>query len=136
VVLDNTSTHKTPAIKRSLTVHPRFHPHFSPTRSSWLNLVERWFGEPTTKKLQRGTHRSIRELNTDIRNWIATWNATHWSRTSMAAKSASCSMTTARFDQHAPTAGQGDGGQQRGHGSRDHRARRGHDMNVMGAQQR
>jgi hypothetical protein len=42
--------------------------------SSWLNLVERWFGELTTKKLQRGTHRSVRALNTDIRNWIKTWN--------------------------------------------------------------
>ena len=42
--------------------------------SSWLNLVERWFGELTTKKLQRGTHRSVRELNTDIRAWIETWN--------------------------------------------------------------
>src|SRR4051794_32347033 len=42
--------------------------------SSWLNLVERWFGELTTKKLQRGTHRSVRELNKDIRDWIGTWN--------------------------------------------------------------
>ena len=74
VVLDNASTHKTPAIKRWLLAHPRFHLHFTPTSSSWLNLVERWFGELTTKKLQRGTHRSVRELNTDIRSWIATWN--------------------------------------------------------------
>jgi transposase len=74
VVLDNASTHKTPAIKRWLLAHPRFHLHFTPTSSSWLNLVERWFGELTTKKLQRGTHRSVRELNTDIRNWIQTWN--------------------------------------------------------------
>ena len=44
--------------------------HFTPTSSSWLNLVERWFGELTTKKLQRGTHRSVRELNADIRAWI------------------------------------------------------------------
>ncbi len=48
--------------------------HFTPTSSSWLNLVERWFGELTTKKLRRGTHRSVRELNTDIRTWIETWN--------------------------------------------------------------
>ena len=67
VVLDNASTHKTPAIKRWLAAHPRFVLHFTPTSSSWLNLVERWFGELTTKKLQRGTHRSVRELNTDIR---------------------------------------------------------------------
>jgi transposase len=74
VVLDNASTHKTPAIKRWLLAHPRFHLHFTPTSSSWLNLVERWFGELTTKKLQRGTHRSVRELNADIRSWIASWN--------------------------------------------------------------
>jgi len=74
VVLDNASTHKTPAVKRWLLAHPRFVLHFTPTSSSWLNLVERWFGELTTKKLQRGTHRSVRALNTDIRNWINTWN--------------------------------------------------------------
>jgi transposase len=74
VVLDNASTHKTPAVKRWLLEHPRFILHFTPTSSSWLNLVERWFGELTTKKLQRGTHRSVRELNADIRAWIDTWN--------------------------------------------------------------
>jgi transposase len=74
VVLDNASTHKTPAVKRWLLAHPRFVLHFTPTSSSWLNLVERWFGELTTKKLQRGTHTSVRALNTDIRAWINTWN--------------------------------------------------------------
>ena len=74
VVLDNASTHKTPAVRRWLVAHPRFVLHFTPTSSSWLNLVERWFGELTTKKLQRGAHRSVRALNTDIRDWIATWN--------------------------------------------------------------
>lgn len=74
LVLDNASTHKTPAIKRWLVAHPRFVLHFTPTSSSWLNLVERWFGELTTKKLQRSTHRSTRALNADIRAWIATWN--------------------------------------------------------------
>ena len=73
-MLDNASTHKTPAIKRWLAAHPRFVLHFTPTSSSWLNLVERWFGELTTKKLQRGTHRSVRALNKDIRDWIETWN--------------------------------------------------------------
>jgi transposase len=74
VVLDNSSTHKTPAIQNWLTAHPRFVLHFIPTSSSWLNLVERWFAELTTKKLRRGTHRSVRDLNTDIRAWIETWN--------------------------------------------------------------
>jgi transposase len=74
LVLDNASTHKTAAVKRWLLGHPRFVLHFTPTSSSWLNLVERWFAELTTKKLRRGTHTSVRQLNTDIRAWIDTWN--------------------------------------------------------------
>jgi transposase len=74
LVLDNASTHKTPAIKRWLAAHPRFVLHFTPTSSSWLNLVERWFAELTNKKLRRGAHRSVHQLNTDIRAWIETWN--------------------------------------------------------------
>lgn len=74
VVLDNASTHKTPAVKRWLLAHPRFVLHFTPTSSSWLNLVERWFAELTTKKLRRATHTSVRQLNSDIRAWINTWN--------------------------------------------------------------
>src|SRR3954468_12804897 len=74
VVLDNSSTHKTPAIQKWLLAHPRFVLHFTSTSASWLNLVERWFAELTTKKLRRGTHRSVRDLNADIRAWIETWN--------------------------------------------------------------
>src|SRR3954470_3166708 len=74
VVLDNSSTHKTPAIQKWLLAHPRFVLHFTPTSASWLNLVERWFAELTTKKLRLGAHRSVRELNSDIRAWIETWN--------------------------------------------------------------
>jgi transposase len=74
LVLDNSSTHKTPAIQRWLAAHPRFVLHFTPTSSSWLNLVERWFAELTTKQLRHGAHRSVRALNTDIRAWITTWN--------------------------------------------------------------
>lgn len=74
LVMDNVSTHKTPVIKRWLAAHPRFIVHFTPTSSSWLNLVERWFSELTTKKLQRGSHTSVRALNRDIREWIETWN--------------------------------------------------------------
>jgi len=74
VVLDNSSTHKTPAIQRWLAAHPRFVLHFTPTSASWLNLVERWFAELTTKALKRGAHRSVRALNADIRAWIAAWN--------------------------------------------------------------
>ena len=60
LILDNYSTHKTPLIHRWLAKRPRFHLHFTPTESSWLNLVERWFAELTTKQLRRGTHRSVR----------------------------------------------------------------------------
>ena len=74
LVLDNYATHKTPAIKRWLLRHPRFHLHFTPTGASWLNLVERWFAELTTKKIKRGAHTSVPPLERDIRAWIATWN--------------------------------------------------------------
>lgn len=74
IVLDNASSHKTPKIQRWLKTHPRFVLHFTPTSSSWLNLVERWFAELTTKKLKRSAHRSVRALNNDIRDWIQTWN--------------------------------------------------------------
>ena len=74
IVLDNSSTHKTPKIQRWLATHPRFHVHFTPTSSSWLNLVERWFAELTNKKLRRGAYRSVRALNADIRAWIENWN--------------------------------------------------------------
>ena len=60
VVLDNVSTHRTPAIQRWLQRHPRFTFHFTPTYSSWMNLVERWFAELTSKWLRRGTHRASR----------------------------------------------------------------------------
>jgi transposase len=74
LILDNYATHKTPAIQKWLTRNPRFVLHFTPTSASWLNLVERWFAELTERKLRRGTHRTVAELNTDIRAWIATWN--------------------------------------------------------------
>ena len=74
VVLDNSSTHKTPSIQRWLVRHPRFTLHFTPTYSSWLNLVERWFAELTTKWIKRGSHRSVRDLVASIRTWITNWN--------------------------------------------------------------
>ena len=74
VVLDNSSTHKTPSIQRWLVRHPRFTLHFTPTYSSWLNLVERWFAELTTKWIKRSTHRSVRDLVASIRTWITNWN--------------------------------------------------------------
>jgi transposase len=74
LILDNVSTHKAPEIKRWLLRNPRFHLHFTPTYSSWMNLVERWFAELTTKWLRRGTHYSVPHLETSINHWIQTWN--------------------------------------------------------------
>ena len=70
LILDNYGTHKTPAIKRWLLRHPRFHLHFTPTSTSWLNLVERWFAALTEKQLRRGAHRSTRELEDAIRRYL------------------------------------------------------------------
>jgi transposase len=74
VVLDNSSIHKTPAINKWLLRHPRFVFHFTPTSSSWMNLVERWFAELTRRLLQRSAHRSVNDLTKNLRAWIATWN--------------------------------------------------------------
>jgi transposase len=74
LICDNYATHKAPAVATWLGAHPRFHMHFTPTYSSWLNQVERWFGLLTDKKLRRGAHRSIQALEKDIRDWIANWN--------------------------------------------------------------
>jgi transposase len=74
LICDNYGTHKTPEIKRWLVRHPRFQLHLTPTYSSWLNLVERWFAELTTRKLRRSAHRSVAELEADINAWTAAWN--------------------------------------------------------------
>ena len=75
LVLDHDATHKRPPIPRWVLRHPRFTLHVIPTGSSWLNLVERWCAELTTKKLPRSAHRSVPDLEADIRAWLATWNA-------------------------------------------------------------
>lgn len=74
LICDNYATHKAPAVATWLDGHPRFHMHHTPTYSSWLNQVERWFGLLTDKQLRRGTHRSIQALEKDIRDWIKNWN--------------------------------------------------------------
>ena len=70
LILDNYGTHKTKLIHDWLAKRPRFHLHFTPTSASWLNLVERWFAELTQKQLRRGVHRSTKELESAIRNFI------------------------------------------------------------------
>jgi transposase len=74
IVADNYATHKTPVIQKWLADHPRFTMHFTPTSSSWLNQVERWFGLITDKMIRRGAHRSVQALEADIRAWIDNWN--------------------------------------------------------------
>ena len=70
LILDNSSTHKTPAIHRWLARRPRYHLHFTPTSSSWINLVERWFAAITEKQIRRGAFRSTRQLEAAIRNYV------------------------------------------------------------------
>ena len=74
LVCDNYGTHKTPAIQEWLARHPRFHVHFTPTGSSWINQVERWFGYLTDQKIRRGACKSVQSPEADIRAWIDTWN--------------------------------------------------------------
>jgi transposase len=74
LVCDNYATHSTPEIRTWLARHPRFRVHFTPTGSSWMNQVERWFGLLTDKLIRRGVHTSVPALESDIRDWIATWN--------------------------------------------------------------
>jgi transposase len=70
LILDNYGTHKTPLVWKWLAKRPRYYVHFTPTYGSWLNLVERWFAELTTKQLRRGAHRSVSELEAAIRDFI------------------------------------------------------------------
>jgi transposase len=75
LILDNYATHKTPAVQRWLKRHPRFKLHFTPTSSSWLNLVERLFAEITRQRIRRGTFHSVAQLETAILEWINHRNA-------------------------------------------------------------
>ncbi len=75
LICDNYGTHKHPIIKTWLQAHTRVHLHFTPTYSSWLNLVERFFGYVTADLLQRSDHRSVQALEADIRKWVEAWNA-------------------------------------------------------------
>ena len=74
IVMDNYATDKTALIRNWFAKRPRFHPHFTPTYGSWLNLVERWFAELTNKQIRRGVHRSIAELERAIRDFIDAHN--------------------------------------------------------------
>jgi transposase len=74
LVMDNYGTHKHPKVQAWLKRHPRFRPHFVPTSSSWLNLIERWFGELTSKRVRRGSFESVKDLQDAITEFMAVWN--------------------------------------------------------------
>src|SRR6266568_2258301 len=74
LVCDNLATHKAPVIQAWLARHPRFCLHFTPTGSSWINQVERWFGYLTAQRIRRGVHKSVQALEAGIRAWIEHWN--------------------------------------------------------------
>ena len=75
LIVDNYATHKTPAVKRWLKTHTRFHLHFTPTSASWLNRVERFFGEITRKRIRRGVFTSVAELESAIMLYLENHNA-------------------------------------------------------------
>jgi transposase len=85
LVCDNLATDKAPVIQAWLGRHPRFRLHFTPTGSSWINQVERWFGFLTAQRIRRGVHKSVQALEAGIRDWIKHWNASPrpfaWTRT-------------------------------------------------------
>ena len=74
VVVDNSSTHSTPAVHAWLTQHPAVHLHFTPTGASWLNMIEGWFGVLTRKSVRRGSFDTVRALIRHIEQYIAHWN--------------------------------------------------------------
>ena len=74
LVCDNYGTRRTPTVTKWLETPPRFHMHFTPTYSSWINQVERFFAFVTADLLQRSDHRSVQALEADIRKWVTAWN--------------------------------------------------------------
>jgi transposase len=74
LIADNYATHKHPQVKAWLARHPRFHLHFTPTYSSWLNQVERWFGLITQQAIRRGSFRNVRQLVDKIEQYVAHYN--------------------------------------------------------------
>jgi len=104
LVMDNYGTHKTPEVKAWMKKHPRFVPHFVPTSSSWLNLVERWFGELTRKRIRRGSFTSVSDLQAAIEEFLKAWNEKPkpfvWTATveSILAKLARCRQTLEQIE--------------------------------------
>ncbi len=113
LILDNASTHKTPLIKRWLAKRPRYHVHFTPTSSSWLNMVERFFSALTTRQLQRGADRSVKALHRRIYRYLAQHNEHPkpfvWTKTAdeiLASVARFCQRTPTRCGRISPLASQ------------------------------
>jgi transposase len=106
VVLDNLSTHKTPAVMRWLVRHPRFHLHFTPTHASWVNMVERFFGLLTDQALRRGSHTSVPNLKSAIHDFIETHNEAptpfRWTKTADEILSKVARYATRTLQAHEP----------------------------------
>lgn len=104
VVLDNLSTHKTPAVHRWLLKHPRFQLHFTPTHGSWLNLVERFFGLLTEEALRRGSHSSVPQLRTAIIKYLDAHNESPkpfcWTKTADEVLASIARFATRTLDAH------------------------------------
>jgi transposase len=103
VVMDNYGTHGTPEVKNWLARHPRFIVHYIPTSSSWLNLIERWFGELTSKRIRRDSFLSVEDLVAAIQEFLSAWNENPrpfvWTATvdSIVAKLSRCRQTLERI---------------------------------------
>jgi transposase len=74
IIADNYATHKHPAVRRWLDRHPRFHVHFTPTSSSWLNMVERFFRDLTTNRIRRGVFTSVQDLELALNDYVRVHN--------------------------------------------------------------
>jgi transposase len=111
VILDNLSTHKTPAVMRWLVRHPRFHLHFTPTHASWLNMVERFFGLLTEHALRRGSHTSVPELRRAIVEFIEAHNESNkpfrWTKSADEILSKVARFATRTLQAHEPAIQEG-----------------------------
>lgn len=104
LICDNYGTHKHPAVRQWLAVHPRIQLHFTPTSASWLNLVERWFALITGQAIRRGSFDSVRRLERAIMRWLANWNdhakPFRWTKSAADIKRAIAAVTAIYETQH------------------------------------
>ena len=128
MILDNYGTHKTAAIRAWLLKRPRFHVHFTPTSASWINMVERWFAALTEKQIRRAAHRSVRELETAIKSYLAITNQSPkpfvWTKTAdeiLSSVARFCARTSGSGHKRASEEGDEQHGHDLGHAEQAHR---------------